>query len=509
MSSSPCLKGRISSPLEAGPSVADGHHLPNNVAEALQYASKRLGRKAPHITLLVVRRDYQLPTSPIASPTFTPGHLSFPVSTASTPSKPSFPAPSRMDALKQLVRPSNSGEGQIRERIIHVHREQFRNDTASPAFSEASTASASTANSIFSRSRWPGSPMACGSVPLTPATPFTVMSSLPGEDARRAAGAQNPSHFGMKLVYAHPLCPKEEKALSQALEKAAKKFKLDSSWLPEAVPPSRLGLPVDLVLKSSRQNETLFSSQGLSLISLDHIYTFRTALQAYARTKAACRLEDAVDELRRLFLANGRQPLLKSALLAAYRWLDPISDSALSEVCRMYERAYGGVERQSGVENDVDPPPTWSLAESNRDPRGAKPTVKRTGTAVPVREFRNRSPVPPPQPEPPAEPSLLGQWIDPLDKEIMLSLADIETDIDTDDQSDLDAIEAWYRQVNADAAIIQVDPLRFHPSKNTTPLPPPPHPETGPTPTTPTQNSQKCTEQLPSSGPLPQAARWR
>jgi hypothetical protein len=33
--------------------------------------------------------------------------------------------------------------------------------------------------------------------------------------------------FGIKLVYAHPLGPREEKTLSQTLDKAAKKFKLE------------------------------------------------------------------------------------------------------------------------------------------------------------------------------------------------------------------------------------------------------------------------------------------
>lgn len=229
MSYSPCLRGRISSPLEAGPSVADGHHLPTRVNEALEYASKRLGRKAAHITLLAVRRDYQLLTSPIASPTFTPAPASVPVSAASTPSRPTFSATSRLDALKQLVRSTNSGEGQIRERIVHVHLDQFRSATASPAFSDASTASVSTVDSTFSyqRSRWPGSPATYGSVPVTPATPYTVVSSVSGADVGKSAAAQNSSQFGMKLVYAHPLSPREEKMLSQALEKAARKFKLE------------------------------------------------------------------------------------------------------------------------------------------------------------------------------------------------------------------------------------------------------------------------------------------
>lgn len=216
MASSPCFRGRISSPLEAGPSVAEGHHLPGNVSEALEYTSRKLGKKAAHITLLVVRRDYQLPTSPIVSPT-------------SSPASPPRSAASRIEALKQLIRPGNSGEGQVRERILHVHLDHYRNGTASPAFSEASTpssvSSVSTADSTFSHRRWPGSPAAYGSVPVTPATPFTVMSSVSGVEAGSAAPPVG--QCSIKLVYAHPLSPREQKALSQALDKAARKFKLE------------------------------------------------------------------------------------------------------------------------------------------------------------------------------------------------------------------------------------------------------------------------------------------
>ncbi|KAL2167568.1 hypothetical protein VTG60DRAFT_1114 [Thermothelomyces hinnuleus] len=488
------LRGRISSPLEAGPSIVDDHHLPSQVNEALEYASKRLGRKASHITLLVVRRDYQLPTSPTPSPTYTPpGSLPGSTTAASTPSKPSFPASSRIEALKQLVRSHSSGEGQIRERIVHVHLDRFRNGTASPAFSEASAFSASTVSSstdsTFShRIRRPGSPTPYGSVPVTPATPFTVMSSLSATDGTSPlsrAGTQTSTQFGLRLAYAHPLSPREEKALAGALEKAAKKFKLAPNWLPQAVPPSTLGLPVDLVLNSTAQSETLFESDHLTLLSLDHLYTFRTALQAYARTRLACRLEDAVDELRRLFLANGRRALRKSALLAAYRWLDPLNDAALADVCRMYERAYGGIERESGVENDVDPAPGWPLPESKRGPGAIE---QRTGVRGPDRVTsppRRREPEPEPEPETRTRTLDLTEA---LDKEVLLSTADLHPD----DQSELDEVEAWYREIqlqqqNADRPpTVEIHPLRSNPPTTTTTPPAvevrPPPPSTPPPP---------------------------
>ncbi|KAL2156154.1 hypothetical protein VTH82DRAFT_899 [Thermothelomyces myriococcoides] len=497
------LRGRISSPLEAGPSIVDDHHLPSQVNEALEYASRRLGRKASHITLLVVRRDYQLPTSPTPSPTYTlPGSLPLSTTTASTPSKPSFPAISRIDALKQLVRSHGSGEAQIRERIVHVHLDRFRNGTVSPAFSEASTLSASTVSSstdsTFShRVRWPGSPAPYGSAPVTPATPFTAKSSLSGTDGTSSlsrAGTQTSTQFGLRLVYAYPLSPREEKALASAFEKAVRKFKLAPDWLPQAVPPSTLGLPVDLVLNSTVQNEALFESESLTLLSLDHLYTFRTALQAYARTRLAYRLEDAVHELRRLFLANGRRALRKSTLLAAYRWLDPINDAALADVCHMYERAYGGTEKESGVENDVDPASGLPSPESKK---GSEIIKQRMAGRRP-----DRITDPPRRREPQREPELKQEpkpdtraptlyLTETLDKEVLLSTADLYPD----DQSELDEIEAWYREILPQQRDVDGPPMvEIHPSQSnphmttstatpavevrpaTPPTPPPPPP---------------------------------
>ncbi|KAL2271631.1 hypothetical protein VTJ83DRAFT_1002 [Remersonia thermophila] len=486
MSPSPCLKARISSPLEAGPGPAFSDQLPGHVEEALRYVSKRLERKAQRLTLLVVRRDYQLPTEPLASPTFTPSPRAIPA--ASLPLRLCTPAPSRLQTLKQLVRPPLFGEGQVRERIVHTppidHR---RNGTVSPAFSESSALSASTLSSrsaatdppFLHRARWPGSPATNGSVPVTPATPFTPftpftplsMSSASGRTAlsspvSRFGPALMPARFGIKLVYAHPLSPREEKTLRQAFDKAAKKYHLDSSyWLPEPVLSSALDLPSEVVLKSVRQNEPLFASDHLNLLALDHLYTFRMALQAYAVSKAPHRREEAVHELRRLFLASGRRALRKSALLAAYRRLDPVDDDALADVCDMYERAYGGLEKESGLENDVDPAPAWPL--SNGGPGDASAAATQASPGAARRQVVDALPLPPPPPPPPssslphvqppprpqphphAEPSVPASHdIGALDKEMMshLDVEDIVLD-DNDDDSDLFAFEMWYRNV--------------------------------------------------------------
>lgn len=61
------------------------------------------------------------------------------------------------------------------------------------------------------------------------------------------------------------------------------------------------------------------------------------------------RLEDAVDELRRLYLANGGRKVSHTDVWRSYDWLS-VSKQALSDVDVMYRRAYGGAEGFGAIE---------------------------------------------------------------------------------------------------------------------------------------------------------------
>ncbi|KAH8890756.1 hypothetical protein GQ53DRAFT_746945 [Thozetella sp. PMI_491] len=115
--------------------------------------------------------------------------------------------------------------------------------------------------------------------------------------------------------------------------------------------------------RSLLQNEVLFTSEGLTLLALDHLYTFKCALQSYAKTQSPCRLEDAVDELRRLVLGNEMRNLRKSTLTHNYTWLGRPDGAALQDVGRMYHRAYGSHEGDKGIDNDMDLP-SWPLPDT-------------------------------------------------------------------------------------------------------------------------------------------------
>lgn len=124
-----------------------------------------------------------------------------------------------------------------------------------------------------------------------------------------------------------------------------------TDWLPAALSAAQSGLTAELLRRSAAQGEVLFSAPGLSLLSLDHLYTFKSALSSYSAGHEPYRLEDAVDELRRFVLANGQRRLPKSQLLRAYEWLG-FEEGALAEVQRMYARAYGGAGGDCGIEAD-------------------------------------------------------------------------------------------------------------------------------------------------------------
>ena len=245
------LKGMISPPLEAGTSILDGHNLPAHLHTALEYTSKRLTRKSVHLTLVVVRRDYQIPSSALSTPpsartpTSPPPSASVPGSATNTPTRPAF----NLAAIKNIVRsnaftsqPQGCGNaaGTPGERCAPASLDLERNGMASPAFSISSLSSASTsastassvADSTFSchghRLRWPLSPGTPSSMPMTPATPFTVGSSATTTDLGSAASgasfAQDPDQFGIRLVHVSPVALWEEKLLRQSFEKAGRKF---------------------------------------------------------------------------------------------------------------------------------------------------------------------------------------------------------------------------------------------------------------------------------------------
>ena len=191
------LKERISSPLEAGTSILDAHHLPPHVLPALEYVSERLSRKATHLSLVVVRSEYQMPAVP--SPLG-------PSSGSRTPLTPMTPGTPRLNfaALRQLVRSSSTSSAK-----------SLRLDTRNQKFSAPASPRV-----------WPKTPMTPMSPPpLTPCTPAMSVSSMTsGTTASGDSMLVSTQSWGLRFVHAPglPLC--ERKLITATLDKAVRKF---------------------------------------------------------------------------------------------------------------------------------------------------------------------------------------------------------------------------------------------------------------------------------------------
>ncbi|UKZ82272.1 hypothetical protein TrVFT333_010057 [Trichoderma virens FT-333] len=329
------LKDRISSPLEAGPSVLDAHHIAPHLVPVLEYTSSKLAKKAVHLTLIIVKRDYQLLNSiPSPSSYSTPGTPDSPLLTGSSSGSGRLGFSSPVLALKHLMRSASQ----------HVAGSSPRS-AVPPISYPISEPSPSP------RFRWPLSPTTPLSPP--PMTPSTT-SSLTTTDS---SGPPTPNCTGLRCFHSGDVSPRTEKILKSTLIKAGNKFGVGSGWLVPFTSPSTRDLTTQLFHSSVVQNEVVFSSDGLTLLTLDRLYSLKSALSSYSKTSSALRLEDAVDELRRYVLAGNGRKVTRADLLRSYDWLS-VSNAAITDLDRMYRRAYGGPELVGGISGmPLDRPP--------------------------------------------------------------------------------------------------------------------------------------------------------
>ncbi|KAG6026403.1 hypothetical protein E4U19_002661 [Claviceps sp. Clav32 group G5] len=355
-----CLKDRISSPLEAGPSLLNDHHLSPSLTPALEHASSRLAKKSLHLTLVMVRRDYQLPTTAASSPLLCLASTSTSPSPSTSSSSSSVITSSLsrrsfalrpVTALKQLVR-----TGSCRHGPGTASNHARSNDMSRG--SRLKRANSST-EAPGPQVRRPISSIAPLSPP--PVTLYTPSSMATMTTATTATTTDHPgpmtSHApGFLLFHAPDLSPCDQKAQRAIFTRTARKFNLP--LLTPAVSPLAYGLSSQLFTNSVIQHQVLFSSDGLTILALDRLYSLKAALASYARIKTPLRLEDAVDELRRYVLAGNGAPVTKSHLFCAYDWLN-VGPGAVADLDSMYKRAYGGPDQVgaiAGIEPIARPP---------------------------------------------------------------------------------------------------------------------------------------------------------
>lgn len=310
----PISRESISAPLEAGTSLQASQHIPARLTKALEYLSSRLARKQLELTLIVVKNESQ-----------SGFRRSFDVAQPNSPSQ------------------------------------SFYNGEVSPAFSTCSSSSSTTSLSSasstksHSRTQYP-------SLPASPRSFKTTSSSPPSTPLPRTPSCVTPTTlnpYNITLFHASTLTPRAERVLRNTIEKASRKFGIGNGWL--ALPSSTMTIPStafgcltnDLIRLSLQQNEVVYKAEGLTLLSLDHVYQFKLALSHYSKSTASFgeeeeALQEATDALHRLVLAQGGKSISKGYLLRAYDHL-AITSYSISSVNAAYQVSYGGPSRRSGI----------------------------------------------------------------------------------------------------------------------------------------------------------------
>ncbi|EPE25015.1 hypothetical protein GLAREA_11596 [Glarea lozoyensis ATCC 20868] len=336
----PISKDHISYPLEAGSSLLDVKRLPMEVTTALEYVSSKLARKNMHFAFIVIRKEVQVP------------------STGMTPDSATFPSPT--DSIFSKVSSSSS----VFSRALS--KSSSRSSLRSAFSSGSSTCSSVASSASLSRTQYPSLPTSPRDFSAAPRLNVLTATTSP---ALPCMSPSTPNPFGITLLQTAPISPRSSKFLNSTIERAEKRYpSIGTGWLVPK-PYTTTSAPTDLIARSLSQNEIIFASGGLTLLSLDHVYTFKTHLQLYSRTLTPPSLTLAVDELRRLILAQGPgTTITKSHLTRSYPWLG-ISFPALVDINQAYKTAYGGSSRSGAIDVAETPVrtaaiPTLSLTTS-------------------------------------------------------------------------------------------------------------------------------------------------
>ena len=133
-----------------------------------------------------------------------------------------------------------------------------------------------------------------------------------------------------------PLPRKSQLLLAKIVRKACKKFSLQPSWLTALASISNKYLPkifeayqpdAYIVRRSIVQNEIIFSDEGLTLLSMDNIYTFKQLLRTLSKpdwvenSRDVC-LSSCVHLLRRINEVYTDPKLSKGYLARVYKEVD-------------------------------------------------------------------------------------------------------------------------------------------------------------------------------------------
>lgn len=249
-------------------------------------------------------------------------------------------------------------------------------------------------------------------IPMFPALRYISRKLI----ARKLYIALIVTDYGQNIMPAWPIPRSAQITFTRIVIKACQKFRFGASWMNAlASTAGKRGSSKNffdinrfdpyLIHRSLVQHEVIFGSEGLTLLSVDHIYTFKHFVGVLSRinwvplSRVIC-LTACIELLHRINSVYTGQKPLKGYFIRTYKDID-INEGTLDEICREYEAKYGSKLDSQAAESppkDIDapelnsiPPRTDSptVADEAPVPRTKSPTIAISDFPLPPHNIKN------------------------------------------------------------------------------------------------------------------------
>lgn len=148
----------------------------------------------------------------------------------------------------------------------------------------------------------------------------------------------------LMIIPIHSIEPQAWRVLERAIAKGSRKFSLGSSWT-DAISRSQYERQANdhLVKQSILQNEVIFSQEGLTLLNMDRIYTFKRRMcilstRPFSRNDEQS-MSSCVRLLHRIVADFSGRPFSKAFFHRVYEQLD-VPDEQLTAVAVAYKNVH-------------------------------------------------------------------------------------------------------------------------------------------------------------------------
>lgn len=221
-------------------------------------------------------------------------------------------------------------------------------------------------------------------IPMFPALRYISRKLI----ARKLYIALIVTDYGQNIMPAWPIPRSSQIIFTKIVTKACQKFRFGASWMNTlASTAGKRGSSKNvfdisrfdpyLIHRSLVQHEVIFGSEGLTLLSVDHIYTFKHFVGVLSRinwvplSRVVC-LTACIELLHRINSVYTGQKPLKGYFLRIYKDIE-INADTLAEICKEYDAKHGSKLDSQAAES---PPKDIDASELNPIPlRTDSPTI--------------------------------------------------------------------------------------------------------------------------------------